>query len=117
MRKDLPRDASTLIGDSDDDVLRRFADQDLDRRWVARIVSSSFDDSLDRVPQQLADDVLQVAQDVGERGLEVALEFDFWYGAIGTVRFSSESLGCLAAPLNHFLGVAAEEDLADEVRV
>lgn len=98
-------------------MLGSFTYQNLDRGWFAGIVSSSFDDSLDGIPQQLADDVLQVAQDIGKRGVEVTLEIDFGYGAIGPVRFSGESLCRLAAPLHDFFGVAAEEDLADEVRV
>lgn len=117
MRKDLPRYAAPLIGDSDDDVLGGFTYENLDRGWIARVVFSSFDDSLYGVPQQLADDVLQMAQDVGKRGVEVTLKSDFWYGAVGSIRFSGKSLCCLAAPLHHFLGVAAEKDLTDEVGV
>lgn len=98
-------------------MLRSFAYEDLDRRWIAGPVSSPFDDSLDGVSQQLADDVLQMAQDVRESGVEMTSEINSRYGTVGSVRFSSESLCCLAAPLHYFFGIAAEEDLPDEVRV
>lgn len=117
MRKDLARYAAALVGDPNNNVLGCFTYENLDRGWSAGLVPSSFDDSLDGVPQQLADNVLQVAQDVGERGVKVTLKFDFWYGTVGSVRFSGESLRGLAAPFDHFLGVAAEKDLTDEVRV
>ncbi len=117
MRKDLPRYAAALIGEPDDDVLGSFAYENLDRGWIAGAVSSPFDDGLYGIPQQLADDVLQMAQDVGEGGVEVTSEIDIRYGTVGSVRFSSECLCCLAAPLHDFLGIAAEKDLPDEVRV
>lgn len=117
MRENFTRHTSALVGDSDDDVLGRFTDEDFDRGWFAGHVSLPFDDCLYRVPQQLADNVLQMAQNVRKGGVEVALELDVWYGAINAVGFSGEGLGCVSTSLHYFFSVTSEKDFADKVCV
>lgn len=83
-------------------------------RVVAIVV---VDDGLDRVPEQLADDVLEVAEDVGEGRLEVALDSDLGHLHVRAVGGAREVPHRAAAPLDHVLGHALEEDLANELRL
>jgi hypothetical protein len=58
MRQKLVWDAATLVGYPDDDMLRSLADEHLDRWWLSVFVLALLNHSLDRVPQELANDVL-----------------------------------------------------------
>lgn len=78
MRQNIARYTASLVADSDNDMLRRFAYRDFDRRWCYRHpFTPSFTfltlyDPLEAVAQELADDVLEVREDVGERCIEMA---------------------------------------------
>ena len=78
MRQQGGRDAAALVRDAEDDVLWGLADEHVDRGWQGGGVGARpvLDDGLHAVAQQLADDVLEVAGDVGEGRVEVALEAD-----------------------------------------
>jgi hypothetical protein len=58
MRQKLVRDAATLVGYPDDHMLRSLADEHLDRRWLGIFELALLNHSLDRVSQELANDVL-----------------------------------------------------------
>ena len=72
VRQFFARNTAATIGYPDDDVLLGFADGDLNRRRrgrgrdgaVFQLLLVPLYDGLDRVPKQLADDVLEVAEDV-----------------------------------------------------
>lgn len=53
-----------------------------------------------------------MAEDVGERGFEVAVNLDFGYLDVRAVGALDELAGCLAAVLDDFSGIASQEDLA-----
>jgi hypothetical protein len=72
-------------------------------------------DGLHRVAQQLADDVLEVAEDVGEVGVEVAVDADLGEGDVGPVGALQDLADRVAAARDDVLGDALEEDLADEL--
>jgi hypothetical protein len=56
-----------------------------------------------------------VVEDVGEGGVEVALELELWEDGGRPVGGRGERLDLLAAAGDDLLGVALEEDLADEL--
>lgn len=105
-----------MIGDSDDDVLLRFTDSHLDGRWrLALFVGVCLDDGLHAVAEQLADYVLEVAEDIRERRVEVAQKTDLWKGNIGAVGGAREVLDCAPAACYYVARDALEEDLAYEI--
>lgn len=76
--QDLTWDSPALVRDAHDHVLRGFADEHFDGwRWLRR-VRVFLHDSLHRVAQELAHDVLEVAEDVGESRVNMALYLDLW---------------------------------------
>jgi hypothetical protein len=72
---------------------------------------------LDRVAQQLADDVLEVAEDVGEVGVEVAVDADLGEGDAGPVGTLQDLADGAAAAGDDVFGETFEEDFADEFGV
>jgi hypothetical protein len=72
---------------------------------------------LHRVAQQLADDVLEVAEDVGEVGVEVAVDADLGQGYVRTVGPLQDLADGVAAACDDVFGDALEEDGADEFRL
>jgi hypothetical protein len=118
VRQDVPRDATPLVGDADYNVLRGFADRDFDGGrgwWGGRALLLLLDDGLDGVPQELADDIFEVVEDVWEGGVEVALEFDFGENGGGSISGGGEGLDLLPAAGDDFFSVAFEEYLADKL--
>lgn len=71
-------------------------------------------DGLDGVAQQLADDVFQMAEDVREVGVQVAVDVDMREGDVGTVGALEDGAHGVGDALHDVFGVAFEEDLADE---
>lgn len=112
------RDAAAAVRDADGGVLGRLGDCDLDGSGVVggtAVGAVAVDDGLYRVAQELADDVLEVAEDVGEAGLEMALDADVGDLDVGRVGGAGNLLDGLGAGLDDRLGVAFDEDFADEV--
>ena len=114
----LARYAAAAVRDADGDVLGRLGDGDIDGRgafgWVA-MCDVAVDDGLDRVTQELADDVLEVAEDEGEIGIKVALDADIGYLDVWGIDRASNLLYSVRTALDDVLGVALDEDLADKV--
>jgi hypothetical protein len=77
MWEDFPGNPSTLVGDSNDYVLRSFADKHLDRR-NARGGLIFLSHGLNRVSQELSDYIFEMAEDIGERRFQVTLNTDIW---------------------------------------
>lgn len=77
----------------------------------------SLDDSLDGVSEELADNILEVAEDVREAGGEVALDFDLGDGTVWAMDGTCEGLCGGAAVLDYVFGDTFDEDFADEVGV
>lgn len=75
----------------------------------------ALDDGLDGVAEELADDVLKVAEDVGEAGVKVAFDFDLGDLYLRPVGGSGEGLDGEAAAVDDVLSDAFDEDFADEV--
>lgn len=73
------------------------------------------DDGLDGVAQELADDVLEVAEDVGEAGVEVAVDFHLGHLHLGPVGGAGELGDGFCAAADDILGEALDEDFANEV--
>ena len=129
VRHDVAGDAATLIGDAYNDVLGALADGDLDvgRRLRVRVAALTltfglngpaalvpFYDGLNRVAQELADDVLEVAEDEGEAGFEVALDLDVGDGHVRPVGLLGYAADGLAAAVDDVLGYAFGKYLAYE---
>lgn len=114
---DLARDAAALVGDADDDVVRRLADCDLDGRRLAlpALGLVVLDDGVHGVAEELANNVLEVVQDVGEAGGEVALDADLGDGDAWAVGRAGEGLDGVTAARDDVASDAAYEDFADEV--
>lgn len=78
--ENVARDPAALVRHANDDVHVRIDDGHLDRRWRARggrtLAELLLDETLHRVAKELADDVLEVAQDEWEVGVQMAREFD-----------------------------------------
>lgn len=89
-------------------MLRRLADGDFDGRRLRALpkLLLVLNDGLDRVPQEFAYDVFDVAEDIGEVGFQVPLELDLrrWY--IMAVRGPGEVLYSVATPLDHVFSIA-----------
>ena len=66
-------------------------------------------DGLDGVAQELADDVFQVVENVGEGSIEMTFEFDFGEDSGGPVGGSREGLDLFPAAGDDFLGIAFEK--------
>lgn len=98
-------------------MLRRLAYRDLYRRRLALGPQSqvALYNGLHRVAQELADNVLEVVENIGEAGGEVALDADLGDGGGGPVRGAGEGLDGTGAAGDDVLGDAADEDLAYEV--
>lgn len=103
-------------------MLLGFADGDFDgrRRWWW--CGGGFfeflvlvDDGLDGVAEEFSDDVFEVAEDIGEAGVEVAVDFDFGDLDVGAVGGICEGCDGFGAAVDDILGGAFDEDLADEV--
>jgi hypothetical protein len=100
-------------------VLLGFADCDFDGRRRSRGVVGLFlvvlDDGLDRVAQELADDVLEMAEDVREACVEVAVDLDLGDLDVGSVCGVGELGDGFGAAANDVFGEAFYEDFTDEV--
>lgn len=120
VREDVVGDAAALVRDADDDVLLGLAQRHVDggRLLGGRVPAAAavlLDDGLDRVAEQLADDVLEVAEDVGERGVQVAADPDLRDLGAGRVGGPREVLYGFGAVLDDVLGDTLDEYLADEL--
>ena len=125
VREHVARDAAPAVRDPDYDVLLGLADGDLDGRGrrlrlalgvgVGARLGVGVEDGRDRIPQQLADDVLQVAEDVGEGRVQVALDPDLGDGHVRPVGRPRQVPHRVPAPLDHVPGGALQEDLPDEL--
>lgn len=73
------------------------------------------DDGLDGVAEEFTNDVLEVAEDVREAGLEMTIDFDFGDLDVGTVGRVGESGDGFGAAVDNILGGAFDEDFANEV--
>jgi hypothetical protein len=113
VRQDFVRDTATLIGNADNDVLRGFADQDLDGRQFGVFGLALLDDGLDRVAQELTNNVFKMAQNVWKSRVEVAVDFDFGDINVRAIGVLDQLLHRLAAIFDYLLCVAAQEDLAN----
>ena len=116
-RYDFVGNATTLIRYSDDHMLRRLANQNLD--WWCPVGAGGpvFDDGLDRVAKKLTNNVLQVAQDVGKGCFQMTLDCDVWQYAARAVSLSSQDCRSIPACLHHFTSAATQKDFSYEVRV
>lgn len=94
-------------------MLRRFANQHLDGRQRRIFGLALLDDCLNRISQQFANDVFEVAEDIREGGLQVAVHFDLWDGYVRTVSAPDQLLRSFSAVLDNFFGVAAKKDFAN----
>lgn len=119
VRELLARDAATAVGYADDDVLLGFADCDFDgrgrRRGVVGLFLVVLYDGLDGVAQELADNVLEMAEDVGEARAKVAVNFDLGDLDIRSVCGAGELGDGFSAAAYDIFGEAFDEDFADEV--
>jgi hypothetical protein len=116
VRQHVWRDAPAVIGNTDDDVLGSLANQNIDVPHVLRGSIAPLHGGLDGVTQELADDVLKMTQNVGEGGVQMSLYSHLGEFAVGAIRLLHQCGGDRRAPLDHFLGIAAQEYLADVVR-
>lgn len=119
VREFLARDAAAAVGYADDDVLLGFAYCDFDgmgwRGGVVGLFLVVLDDGLDGVAQELADNVLEMAEDVGEARVEVAVDFDLGNLYVGSVCGVSELGDGFGAAAYDIFGEAFYKDFADEV--
>lgn len=119
VREYVARDAAAAVRDADDDVLLRLAERDLDGRGLLAVplgvLAVVLDHGLHGVPQQLADDVLEVAEDVGEGHLQVSVNADLGDRGIGAVGGARHVLRGASAALDNVPGHASEEYLPDEL--
>jgi len=96
-------------------MLRRFADGDFNGwrggRWT-RALLLLFNSSLDGVPQQLANDVFEMAEDVGKCGFEMPHDFNFREHCGGSIGSGCEGSDFFAAAGYNFFGIAFEEDVS-----
>jgi hypothetical protein len=110
--QDFVRDTSTLVGNADNDVLRGFANQDLDGRQLGIFRLALLDDGLDRIAQKLTNDVFKMAQNVRKSRVEVAVDFDFGDVNVWAIGVLDQLLHRLAAIFDYLFCIAAQEDLA-----
>lgn len=115
VRQYLIRNAATLIRYSNYHMLRGFADQDLDGRRASAIKLSLLDQGLYRVPQELTNDVLQVALNVRKSCIKVTVDADFRNLHMRSISGLDQVLRSLSASLDNLLCIAFEKDLADSV--
>lgn len=122
--EDVAGHAAAAVRDADDDELGGLANGDLDGGHGGGVGAGlgsraladlALDDGLHRVAEELADNVLEVAEDVGEAGGEVALDVDLGDLDLGPVGGAGEGLDGAAAAVDDVLGDALDEDFADEV--
>lgn len=112
-------DAAAAVGYPEYNVLLGLADGDFDGRrdrghgvWLFLV---SLDDGLHGVAEELADNVLDVAENVGEAGVEVAHDVDLRDGHVRTVGGAGERGDSFGAPRDDIPGGALDEDFAYEV--
>ena len=92
-------------------MLRSLADENFDGRWLHVFGFALLDDSLDGVAEELAYDVFEVAQNVGEGGIEVTIDLDVRYLNVRTMGAPDEVLGCRSTFLDNVSGAASQEYL------
>ena len=97
-------------------MLRGFTDQDFDW-WLRRVSRAGFDSCLYGIAQQLADDILQMAEDVREGGLQMAFDFDVRKTAVRTISFARKRDNPLPARFNDLLTVTAKEHLTNQIGI
>ena len=93
-------------------MLCGLANEHLDWRKAGIFRFALLYDSLDRVSQQLADDVLKVAEDVWECCIQVAVYLYLGNGNVGAISSLDQLLHCLSTVFDDFFGIASQEDLA-----
>ena len=98
-------------------MLRSLADEHLDWRRLGIFGRTLLDDSLNRVAQQFANDVLEVAEDVWEGGIKMAVNLDLWDLNLGTICASDQFLRSFPAVVYDFFCIAPQEDLADRLLI
>lgn len=79
------------------------------------VLAVVLDDGLYRVPQELADDILQVCEDVWECHVQMAVDADLGDRGVRPVSGANEVLCGMSAPLDDVPRYALQEDLADEL--
>lgn len=92
-------------------MLRRFADQHIDWRGRRVLPLPLLDDGLDRVTQELPDDVLHVAQNVRKGRVKMALDVYLGDWEVRPVSLPDELLCGLSTAFNDLPGVAPQEYL------
>lgn len=110
VRQHLVWNAASLIRDADDYMLGRFADQDLNGRRLRVLGLALLDDGLDRVAEQFAHNVLEVAEYVRKGGVEVAVDVNVWYVNVGAICAFDQLLSGFAAALHNLPRIAPQED-------
>jgi hypothetical protein len=119
VRELLARDAAATVGYADDDVFLGFAYCDFDgrggRRGVVGLFLMVLDDGLDGVAQELADNVLEMAEDVREARVEVAVDFDLRDLDVGSVCGAGKLGDGFDAAAYDIFGEAFDKNFADEV--
>ena len=104
-----------MITHADYDVLGCFADGNFDW-WDGTVFASVFlDGGLDAVSKELANNIFEVGEDVGECGVEVPGELDFWEDGAGWVGGGGEGGYGFADAGGDFSGGAFEKYFADKV--
>lgn len=119
VREFLAWDAAAAVRDADDDMLLSFANCDFDgrgrRRGMVGLFLVVLDDGLDGVAQELADNVLEMTEDVREARVEVAVDFDLGDLDVGSVCGAGELGDSFGAAAYDIFGEAFDEDFANEV--
>ena len=89
----IPRYATSLVRHTDDNMLRRLAHRNFNRRYLSFKPSSFLllNNCLDGVSKQLADDVFEMRENVWECGIQVARELDLRQDGGGAVSCRGES--------------------------
>ena len=99
-------------------MLRSFADRNFDCRRrpfpSSRRGFLTLNDGLDAVPQELANYIFKMREDVGECGVEVAGEVDCGEGSGGAVGRGAKGKDGGVTAVYYLAGIALEEDFADE---
>ncbi len=102
-------------------MLGGFADGYFDGGWgvgpASRRRLLALNDGLDAIAEKLSNYVFEVRENVGERGFEVAIEFEGWERDGGTIGVGGKLNYSVVAAGDDFVRRAFEEDFANEFGV